>query len=550
MARAAQATRDTIRPTSPFAALVLGAIGGMCALLAFPPYDLWMLLPVAIAALNAALLTRRWWAGALGALTWGLAFFIPLTNWANIYAGAMPWIALGVFEALYIVLYGVLARIVMVRRGLGLGTAVIVAALWTGAETLRSTFPWGGLPWGASGFALQSSPLLNLGPWVGMAGLAFAVALLGQLLLGGALALAQRRSTGVVGLSGVWPLATACGAVLASLVVPLPSNPAPSGEQTTLSIAGIQGNMAPIDPQALTMSEETFPNHLAATEDAIAQVRAAGGRLDLVVWPEDSTGWDPREDGWRGEAITDVARDAQAPVLVGTQTLVEDDTARLNSALLWTPDGEVAATYSKRHPVPFGEYIPARGFFRMLTDKVDLISVDMIPGDAVGVLDVQGHPVGVLICFEIAYQDLVQDTVRSGAQVIVVQSNNALFGDSHEAVQQLAEAKVFAVISGRSVVHVSTVGDSAIFTPTGRVLDSQAHWTQGSVIADVPLATGITPAIAAGAWPAIALSALGALGVLLSLMTRTRAIAVRPETVRREPVGRAASAPSARGSRR
>ena len=121
---------------------------------------------------------------------------------------------------------------------------------------------------------------------------------------------------------------------------------------------------------------------------------------------------------------------------------------------------------------------------------------------------------------------------------------------SQKDTKQLAEAKVFAVISGRSVVHVSTVGDSAIFTPTGRVLDSQAHWTQGSVIADVPLATGITPAIAAGAWPAIALSALGALGVLLSLMTRTRAIAVRPETVRREPVGRAASAPSARGSRR
>src|SRR5690625_7698292 len=105
----------------------------------------------------------------------------------------MPWIALGGFEALYSVLFGLLARTVMIRRGLTISSALIVAALWTGVETLRSHFPWGGLPWGAAGFALKDSPLLNLGPWVGMAGLAFTVALLGQILLHGVLALLGRR---------------------------------------------------------------------------------------------------------------------------------------------------------------------------------------------------------------------------------------------------------------------------------------------------------------------------------------------------------------------
>ncbi|WP_245822754.1 nitrilase-related carbon-nitrogen hydrolase [Brachybacterium avium] len=145
----------------------------------------------------------------------------------------------------------------------------------------------------------------------------------------------------------------------------------------------------------------------------------------------------------------------------------------------------------------------------------------------------QGHGrVGILICFEIAYDSLVHDVTDGGAEVIVVQSNNALFGDSHEAIQQLAQAKVMAVMSGRSVVHISTVGHSAIFSPTGRRIDFVDHWQQGALLADVPLRTGITPAIAAGPWIAIGLSALGAVGLLSALSGGHRALA-RTTTRRR-----------------
>ncbi|MGO1259905.1 MAG: nitrilase-related carbon-nitrogen hydrolase, partial [Brachybacterium sp.] len=134
-----------------------------------------------------------------------------------------------------------------------------------------------------------------------------------------------------------------------------------------------------------------------------------------------------------------------------------------------------------------------------------------------GALDQGEGKVGILICFEIAYDSLVHDVVDGGAEVIVVQSNNALFGDSHEAIQQLAEAKVMAVMSGRSVVHISTVGDSAIFSPEGRQIDLVGHWDRGSLLADVPLRTGITPAVV--------ISALGLVGLLSALTTDRRALA-------------------------
>src|SRR5699024_11443417 len=119
--------------------------------------------------------------------------------WSIPYAVSAPCLALGVFEALYMVVFGLLARTVMVRRGLCLSCVVVVSALWVALEALRGSVPWGGLPWGASAFALAVSPLLHLAPWIGIAGLAFVVALLGQLLLFGALAMLGRRRRGFTG---------------------------------------------------------------------------------------------------------------------------------------------------------------------------------------------------------------------------------------------------------------------------------------------------------------------------------------------------------------
>lgn len=517
---------DDLDPTPWPIALLCAVAGGVAALVAFPPYDLWMLLPVAIALLLAGLLVRSTALALLVSLIWGMAFFIPLTEWASTYAGTMPWVALGVFEALYMVLFGWLARTVIIRRGICFSSAIVVAALWTGVEALRSHWPWGGLPWGASGFALSESPLLSLAPWIGMAGLAFVTALLGLLLLQGMLALLGRCHRGLQGFAGVWPLAMAVAAVLATVVLPYPENRAPQDHQS-MTIAGIQGSMEPIDPVTMAMPEGVFENHLAATYDALERVESNNDQLDLIVWPEDSTGTDPREDPLLAGALSAASERAGAPILIGTQQPIGEN-QRFNHSVLYTESGETPYVYAKRHPVPFGEYVPQREFFRSLTDKVDLVGRDMIAGDEVGVMDLEAlglgqDRVGVLICFEIAYDNLTTDVVRDGAEVIVVQSNNALFGDSHEAIQQLAEAKVMAVLAGRSVVHVSTVGHSAIFTPQGRQLSFVDHWDRGAVIADVPLRIGITPAVAAGPWIAIGISAVGVAGWLAALGSRRRA---------------------------
>src|SRR5699024_3785342 len=147
---------------------------------------------------------------------------------------------------------------------------------------------------------------------------------------------------------------------------------------------------------------------LTRSRTAVDQATADGTDLDLIVWPEDSTGYVPRQDPYLSSLLTSLARDATAPVLVGTQVPV-GESERLNQSVLITPEGETPYAYSKRHPVPFGEYIPMRDVFSRLSDKVDLVSRDMIAGEEIGTMDLaelgQGEgTAGLLICFEIAYE--------------------------------------------------------------------------------------------------------------------------------------------------
>ncbi len=507
--------------TPPILALVSAVVGGLLFNFSFDPYGLWGLLPLSLGALFFASLTRRWWVAFLSGLAFGASAFTPLFSWASIYAGLGPHLALAIFEALYIAVLSVLARFILVRRGIRFSSSVGLACVWALMEFVRASVPWGGLSWGMSAFALAESPLLNFGPWIGVTGLGAVSGLLGAYVFSTVCALTFRRARGRNGMHAVWPASVAILIVLCALVTPRPANSVDTGHHS-IRIAGIQGSIERPEAGSYYIPDTMFANHVRQTRDFLAN----DGHARLLVWPEDSTGWDVRNNPERMSTLTELAGEAGAPILVGTQG-PDGDRARFNTSVLVDEEGPTDQEYTKRHPVPFGEYIPLRDVFSKITDKVSLVERDMTPGDKVGVVDLSGTEVGVLICFEIAYEQSVADTVNAGAEVLVVQSNNALFLDSHESIQQLAQAKAFAVISGRSVVHISTVGDSAIFTPEGRKLAGLGHWTEGTMVADVPVRTGLTPAMEHGVVIRGIIVALAGVVLLASVIAPPRTIKER-----------------------
>jgi apolipoprotein N-acyltransferase len=133
----------------------------------------------------------------------------------------------------------------------------------------------------------------------------------------------------------------------------------------------------------------------------------------------------------------------------------------------------------------------------------------MAAGHGNGLLKGGPAPIGDVICFEVAYDSLVRSSVAAGAQLLVVQTNNATFGHTAETYQQLAMSRLRAVESGRTVLQVATTGVSAVIGPDGGIRQrSGALFTPAVLDASIPLRSTDTLATRVGAVPEYVLAAL------------------------------------------
>jgi apolipoprotein N-acyltransferase len=512
-------------PVAQGLAWMLALGGGLLCRYAFPDPGWWPLAPVAVALLTLACWGRSARRGGALGLVFGLAFFVPLLSWSGVYVGVVPWFALAALQALYLALLGAAVAVALrwSARGQAGVAAGVVAALWVGQEALRDRTPYGGFPWARLAFSQADSPLGHLAALGGAPLVTFAVALAGALLAVAVVRLVDRSSAVTAGLAVTGAVAVA----VVGLVVPLPVG----GPQ--VRVAGIQGDVPEAGLDFNAERRAVLDNHARVTHELADRVAAGATRApDLVVWPENGSDLDPFLQPDARSVIDGAVSAIGAPTLVGA--VLQRPVGRLtNASIVWTPGVGAGELYAKRHPVPFAEYIPSRGFYRLLSSKVDLVRQDFAAGDRVGTLQLGPARVGVAICFEVAYDDLVRDTVRGGADLLVVQTNNATFGRTDEAVQQLAMSRLRAIEHGRAVAHVSTVGVSALINPDGRMLTTSSLFEPAALEADLPLRTQLTWADRLGAWPEAVLALLGLLGVA--------AEPVRRAWVRRRPAGGPAS---------
>jgi apolipoprotein N-acyltransferase len=491
--------------------LALGA-GGLLWL-GFPPTGWWPLALLAVAGLSLAVRGQgkgaAFWLGTL----FGAACYVPLLEWlTNVTPGA--WLLLAATQALAT---GLLA--------LGLRATwrltwwpLAHAALWVLYEALRGRYPLGGFTWGKLAFSQTRSPLTR---WIALGGaplLTFVTALAALLLLGALLERDTARPA-LLRRAGLGVLAVALG--FGGLAVPSPA----TGTRT-LTVAAIQGNVPDLGLDAFSEDMVVVRNHGQATMALADRVEAGTApRPDLVVWPENSTDIDPRTDPRVRTLVDDAARRLDRPILVGA-VLDRPDNRILNAGLVWDPRTGPGAIYTKQHLVPFGEYVPWRkqlaGRIQMLEDYIPR---DFVAGADSGVLDIAGARVGDVICFEVAYDDLIRDTVRSGAQIIVVQTNNATYmrgGRTAQAEQQLEMSRLRAVEHGRSVVVAATSGVSALITPDGRTVARSDIFVQDSLVAGLPLRSALTVADRVGRWPELAICLLAVGAVTASVRRRAR----------------------------
>lgn len=527
--------------------LFLAVTGGLVLWAAYPDAGLWPAAFVAVAVLYWSLGRDDVWWNVLTGFLFGLAFFLPHLWWAHESTATAPWIAMSVIEALFIALFGAMwtwARRAGFLHRRGWRLAVAFAVLFVAVEQWRAEVPFGGFPWGRLAWAMSDAPT-GRAAWLGGTVLvslliAFAGVLLALAVAGVVRTVRARTAAGLGRALGA--VALAAVVVGAPLLLPLPTSASAGSVETpdgdvvydagadlaqdgTLWAGGVQGDVGDPGLGAFANRAEVLNNHLEGTYTLADDF---AGELDVVLWPENGSDLDPQTAPDVARGLDEASAAVGAPILVGAQEFPQTG-GRYNVSLLWQAGSGVIGRYAKQHPAPFGEYMPMRPVLRLLSDQVDRVTTDMLPGVNPPYVDVpsrlgQGDiRLGTVICFEVAYDEIVRDAALQGAQVLVIPTNNASFGFTAESTQQLAMSQMQAITTGRAAVQISTVGVSGVIAPDGTVARRTGLFTDDTFVTHLPLRSSITPAVAAGYWPGWVVGALAVVLVVAGPVGRVRA---------------------------
>jgi len=493
------------RPLIGWPATGLSLLCGATLVLAFAPFDLYLLAPLALALWFAVLRSAEPRAALRHGYAFGLGFFGFGASWifnSLLIFGEAPWLLatlITVLFVLYLALYpallaGVAAR--LLNRAALLPWLLALAAGFVLLEWLRGWF-LSGFPWLLVGHVLLDSPAAHWLAWFGETGASVLVVLIAVAWV---LLLARRVAAGAALLAGLLALSVA--------MLPLrwiePAGPA-------LSVGIVQGNI----DQESKWAADGVTRALSLYGDLSES--AAG--VDLLVWPETAIPAFHHEVAPALERLS-ARLEAQGTELVtGIFDYMPSHSGSsdsgpsapvMHNSIVHVPSG---ATYDKRQLVPFGEYLPLRRQLTWLDRLLDIPMSDLSPGSRGGPVAMAGQLAGLSVCYESAYARHIRTSLPEASLLINV-SNDAWFGATLAPHQHLQIARVRALEMGRPMIRATNTGVSALIAADGRVTARSGLFTREVLRGEVLPQQGYTPAARFGPWPALLLVA-GLLGLAL-----------------------------------
>ena len=438
--------------------------------------------------------------------------FTGLSRGAALFVVIFAWLGLSLLQALgaaFVFVGFVLLSRTKIVRCYGFLRVPLIAALWIVLEW-GQTFGWMGVPWGRLCLGQTWTPvMLGTASLLGSYVISLSILLFNAAL---AYALAHVERLRICAcVSSVCLLFTAGGGVLVTLQQ---SELALATEDSqVVHVAAIQGNLGSADKWDMN-TLDMFDHYVALTEEA------AEHGAELILWPETAVPFTLLKYPSYAMRLASLARRYQTTLLIGTFT--EDHSGeKYNSIVCIGPDGEIHENvYSKRHLVPFGEYVPMRSLFVALVPPLtELVQVNILPGEDAAVHASAMGGIGSLICFDSIYETLALDSVRQGAQLLTISTNDSWFFDSAAARMHNAQAQLRAVENGRWVVRAASTGISSIISPSGVIMAKLDALTEGVLYGTVEMREQTTLYTRLGnvvAWVCLAfIAGLGALGLLI-----------------------------------
>ncbi len=486
---------------------LLAALSGLVLALAMPGpgfAPLALLFPVFfLEALHRV--EGRWRPWFLGWLA-GTVFWSITANWVlavmHHYGGLSQILAVGCLIGMgaYLgVLWAIAAVVcaaVQSRRRIWLFPAAWIAITvvqrfqpygftWTGVASAFADWPW----------LIQSLPV-----W-GATGLSWSIVAIGA--GGWGLARSGNRNAGA--------LAVATSGVALAGAVAVSPLPVPAGPDVVVAV---------VQP-GTTLEEKWDPSQSREIADRVWSMTAEAALLgaDIVLWPESAMPYSLENDPTYREMVENFAREFDVEIVLNAIGPV-DGGGYANSAYLVTPAGLSPARYDKVQLVPFGEYVPpwARlAFTESLVREVGAFT----PGSAPVVLPAS-VPLGVAICFEVVFPDLVAREVRAGAQLLTTLTNDGWYGFSWAPLQHFAQVRLRSAENQRWFARAALTGISGFVDPTGRVTSHLEVGQSGVLVEKVQPMQGLTLRARWGDWWAV----LCAVGALVAVVWSRRSAAL------------------------
>lgn len=477
--------------------LSLGAalLAGLSFVFALAPYGIWgvaLLSPLIFYALLIAKLKPA--QGFLIGLAYGFGLWVTGAFWlyTSIHeygqvSSIMALLMIGAMALIMGLFHAVIAWVFV--RFLG-RQPLAFASLWVIQEWAK-TWVLTGFPWLFVGYAYTDVPIMYaFAPWVGVLGISFVSVLIsasivefwraraGYLLIAGSL----------LGLGGL-------------LALMRPAYTTPTGK--TLSVALVQGNINQGIKWQEDFKEQIMMHHASLSQEAWGQ--------DMVVWSEASITMFQDEAASFLQALDTKARSAGSAFLTG---IPYKDTSHFDPFTEPYPPfynsvmalGQGSGVYKKQRLVPFGEYIPFRGLFNLLPNLANNHEVANHSRGAANQapLQIKTHPVGVAICYEVAYPSTVHQNAQN-TELLLTVSNDAWFGKSVGPHQHLQMVRMRSLETGRYFVRATNTGITAIIDDQGRIVKTLPQFVAGVLYGEVPLMQGKTPLMRFGQLPLLGL---------------------------------------------
>jgi apolipoprotein N-acyltransferase len=341
----------------------------------------------------------------------------------------------------------------------------VISGLWTVSEYLRANL-FTGFGWNLLGYSQYLNlPVIQIADLTGAYGVGFLI-----MAVNAAVYLSLRDA-----LSGNSPLNPAGLCVILFLLLSLFYGYNSIGQvensREPLCVAVIQGNIPQEQKWDADYRGEIFEKYSSLTK------RASARRPDMIIWPETALPGYPDDDDLE-PLISELISETGSYLFFGSPTYeyAQGEYIYYNSALLFSPDGELAGEYRKVRLVPFGEYVPFEDKLFFLRGAIDKPIGNFRRGEEHKVFTLEKgegkYRFSALICYEDIFPSLVRRFAQNGAEFLVNMTNDAWFGRS-AAPYQHAQASVFRAVENRlPVVRAANTGLSCFIDKTGRITET------------------------------------------------------------------------------